>query len=133
MSRRLAAAVVLAGLLTASAASAAGESVEYHCTFGNLPDLYIQMTDAERVRVGLAPGIGNKGRMVETDAAMVVTETDSAGMPITFTTILQPSLRAYHSRHVVDLGTVIPSQGKGECAVLSRTRPTADAGQSATQ
>ncbi|WP_404380509.1 hypothetical protein [Caenispirillum salinarum] len=129
---RRAAAVVVLGLALAPAAADAAVT-EYRCSFDTLPDLYIRMSEPDRVRVGLAPGIGNRGTVVRTDAALVVIENDRAGTPITFTTILRPSLRAVHSRHVVDMGSVIPAQGKGACEIVSRTRPSADAGQPATQ
>lgn len=100
------------------------EAEELRCSFDNMSDLYIRLGDGGSVRVGLAPGIGNKGAVTETDAGLVVVEHDRGGLPITFTTIL-PDRRAVHSRHVVD-GGILPSQGSGRCEALSAMRPASD-------
>lgn len=116
----------LVTLLALFGAPLSADAEELRCSFGNIPDLYIRLGDGGSVRIGIAPGIGNKGSLSETEAGMVVVEHDRDGLPITFTTIL-PDLTAVHSRHVVD-GGILPSQGSGHCEALSTLRPASDSG-----
>lgn len=112
----LAAAALCAGAFCGQPASA---SDILHCTFPDGFKFYISTTDDNSSRVGVEPGIGDKGVTIfDTwrNGARVVIEYNGSGVPITMTTI-QKDGTAVHSRQIVDaLGTLVaPSQQTGRC------------------
>jgi hypothetical protein len=90
-----------------------------HCTFSGGFNFYISTTDDNQSRLGVQPGIGDKGVTIfdpANNGARVVVEYNGVGMPITMTSI-QKDGSAVHSRQIIDVsGTLVaPSQQMGKC------------------
>lgn len=113
-------------LAAVAALSLAGQSPEahaaadiLHCTFPGGFNFYISTTDDNQSRLGVQPGIGDKGVTIfdpANNGARVVVEYNGVGMPDTLTSIQKDGV-AVHSRQIIDIsGTLVaPSQQMGKC------------------
>ena len=110
--------VFSAALMTAGLMAPAKAADILHCTFPNV-QFYISTTDDNQSRLGVQPGIGDKGVTIfdpANNGARVVVEFNTVGMPDTLTSI-QKDGTAVHSRQIIDVsGTLVaPSQRLGKC------------------
>jgi hypothetical protein len=91
-----------------------------HCTFPDGFDFYISNTDDNQSRLGVQPGIGDKGVTIYDPAdygARVVVEYNAVGMPDTLTSIQKDGTAAVHSRQIIGANgeLIAPSQQIGKC------------------
>ena len=110
--------VFSAALMAAGLMAPAKAADILHCTFPSV-QFYISTTDDNQSRLGVQPGIGDKGVTIFDPAkngARVVVELNAVGMPDTMTTIEKDGT-AVHSRQIINVRRelVAPSQQMGKC------------------
>lgn len=112
---------ILAGTIAGACASTTclAEIHVLRCMFDKMNQwvYFTRYSDGTPTRVGIGIGVGDKALTFhDRTGALIFIETNVDGTPISFTTI-EPTLRAFHSRHTVQLdGTVLaPSHSSGRC------------------
>jgi hypothetical protein len=113
-------AALLAGAGTSAPALAGQHEADVlHCTFKDGFQFFIATAGDNSARIGVQPGIGDKGVTVYDPAnnrARVVIEFNGVDMPVTMTSIQGDGV-AVHSRQSIGIDgkLIAPSQQTGQC------------------